>query len=276
MRIVDAHIHIWAKGTPRAAHRQHPYSAEEALADMEAAGVDAAVIQPPAWDPDANAIAVDAARRYPGRFAVLGSFPPDAPDAQQILERWKAQPGMLGLRYIFNEPRHARWLAGDEIEWLWRGAAERNIPIALAAAAYLPQLAGLAKRHPRLRLLVDHLGVPLGATGDAAFRQVPDLLALARYPNVAIKATGVPAYATDAYPYRSIHEPLKRIYDAFGPRRFFWGTDITKMPCSWRQCVTLFTEELPWIAREDLRWVMGDALCEWLGWQPRIRVPDPN
>jgi hypothetical protein len=27
----------------------------------------------------------------------------------------------------------------------------------------------------------------------------------------------------------------------------FWGTDITRMPCSWRQCVTLFTEELPWL-----------------------------
>ena len=267
MRIVDAHIHIWAKGTPRAAHRQQPYSAEEALADMAAAGVDAAVIQPPAWDPDANALAIDAARRHPDRFAVLGNFPLDAPDGPRTLARWKSQPGMLGLRYILNEPRHARWLAGEEMEWLWHGAVEHDVPIALAAAAYLPQVAELAKRHPRLRLLIDHLGVPLNATGDAAFRQLPDLVALARHPNVAIKATGVPAYAEDPYPYRSIHEPLRRIYDAFGPRRFFWGTDITKMPCTWRECVTLFTEELRWIAREDLHWVMGDALCEWLDWR---------
>ena len=56
--IVDAHIHLWGKGKPRAAHRKAPYSKEQALADMDAAGVDAAVIQPPAWDPDANAIAV--------------------------------------------------------------------------------------------------------------------------------------------------------------------------------------------------------------------------
>jgi predicted TIM-barrel fold metal-dependent hydrolase len=273
VRIVDAHIHIWAKGTPRSAHRQAPYSAEQALADMDAAGVEAAVIQPPAWDADANAIAVDAARRYPERFAVLGNFPLDAPRGAQTLARWKSEPGMLGLRYIFNEPQHARWLAGDELEWLWRGAEEHDIPIALAAAAYLPQVGELAKRHPRLRLLIDHLGVPLGATGEAAFRQLPDLLALARCANVAVKATGVPAYAQDPYPYRSIHGPLRKIYEAFGPRRFFWGTDITKMPCSWRQCVTLFTDELPWL---DHRRVMGDALCEWLGWQPGIRVQDPN
>ena len=31
MMIVDAQIHIWAKGTPSAHHRQEPYSADQAL-----------------------------------------------------------------------------------------------------------------------------------------------------------------------------------------------------------------------------------------------------
>jgi predicted TIM-barrel fold metal-dependent hydrolase len=83
---------------------------------------------------------------------------------------------------------------------------------------------------------------------------------------VAVKATGAPAYATDAYPYRSIHGYLEKIFDAFGPRRFFWGTDITKMPCSWRQCVTLFTEELNWLPEKDKPLVMGQALRDFLGW----------
>jgi predicted TIM-barrel fold metal-dependent hydrolase len=77
----------------------------------------------------------------------------------------------------------------------------------------------------------------------------------------------VPAYASDAYPYRSIHDYLRRIFDAFGARRFFWGTDITKMPCSWRECVTLFTEHLPWLCRTDQALVMGEALRDWLRWK---------
>jgi hypothetical protein len=40
------------------------------------------------------------------------------------------------------------------------------------------------------------------------------------------------------------------------------------MPCSWRQCVTLFTEELPWLSERDKELTMGDALCTWIGWQP--------
>ncbi len=46
-----------------------------------------------------------------------------------------------------------------------------------------------------------------------------------------------------------------------------WGTDITRMPCSWRQCVTLFTEELPWLKGRDLELVMGRAVCDWPGWK---------
>ena len=61
------------------------------------------------------------------------------------------------------------------------------------------------------------------------------MLALAKFPNVAIKATGAPSYSSEPYPYRNIHDHLRRIYDAFGPARFFWGTDITRMPCSWRR-----------------------------------------
>ena len=65
---------------------------------------------------------------------------------------------------------------------------------------------------------------------------------------------------------RNLHDGLHRIFDAYGPKRFFWGTDITRMPCTWRQCITMFTEELPWLKGRDLEDVMGRGLCEWIGW----------
>jgi hypothetical protein len=47
--IVDAQIHLWEKGTPSAHHRQEPYSAEQAIAGMDEAGVDRALIHV-LWD----------------------------------------------------------------------------------------------------------------------------------------------------------------------------------------------------------------------------------
>ena len=84
---------------------------------------------------------------------------------------------------------------------------------------------------------------------------------------MAVKATGAPGYSSEAYPFPKMQDYLRQIYDAFGPHRMFWGTDITKMRCSWRQCVTMFTEELPWLSEDDKRLVMGEALCAWWGWK---------
>ena len=81
------------------------------------------------------------------------------------------------------------------------------------------------------------------------FGHFPELLRLAGFSNVAVKATAAPAYATDGYPFRSVHDHLHKLFDAYGPDRMFWGTDITRMPCTWRECVTMFSEELSWAAR---------------------------
>jgi hypothetical protein len=63
-----------------------------------------------------------------------------------------------------------------------------------------------------------------------------------------------------------VHPYLRRAFDAFGPRRLFWGTDLTKLPCTYRQAVTMFTEEIPWLTASDQEWIMGRGICEWLGW----------
>jgi predicted TIM-barrel fold metal-dependent hydrolase len=135
------------------------------------------------------------------------------------------------------------------------------------------ELGRIAERHPALRLTIDHLGGRGGLTtlkDHAAMTHVPQLVELAKYPNVAVKATGAPGYSSEPYPYPTMQVYLRQIFDAFGPQRMFWGTDITKMPCSWRQCVTMFTEELPWLSGPDMRLVMGDALCEWWGWNRTV------
>src|SRR5262249_43490387 len=93
---------------------------------------------------------------------------------------------------------------------------------------------------------------------------LPELFATATFPNVALKATGAPSYSSEAYPYRDIHGHIRRLYDAFGPERMFWGTDITRMPCPWRQCVTMFTEELPWLSARDTEPIMRRPLATWL------------
>jgi predicted TIM-barrel fold metal-dependent hydrolase len=271
MQIVDAQIHTWGSGLPsNLSHRQVThFTPEEAIALMDEGGVDAAVIHPPGWDPNATEMAFRAVRDHPGRFAIMGALPLDAPASRERIATWRTQPGMLGLRYTFlHDPARTRLREGA-FEWLFAEAEKAGVPIAVLATDSLAELGRVAERHPGLRLTIDHLGGRGGLTtlkDDAAMTHMPQLLALAKYPNVAVKATGAPGYSAEAYPYPTMQKYLRQIFDAFGPHRMFWGTDITKMPCSWRQCVTMFTEELPWLGEDDKRLVMGDALCAWWGW----------
>ena len=85
MLIVDGQIHLWEKGTPSPPHRQEPYSAEQATAAMDQAGVDRALIHPVLWDPNSNELAVEAARKYPNRFAIMGWFYLDDPNGRDLV-----------------------------------------------------------------------------------------------------------------------------------------------------------------------------------------------
>jgi len=45
------------------------------------------------------------------------------------------------------------------------------------------------------------------------------------------------------------------------------GHDITRMPCSWRECITHFSEHQTWLGAADLELIMGRAIVDWLGWK---------
>src|SRR5436190_3589456 len=84
MLIVDAQVHIWDADTPERPwpasgrsrpHRPLPFSKDDLLHEMDAAGVARVVIVPPSWEGDRNDLALAAAQRHPDRFAVMGRPP---------------------------------------------------------------------------------------------------------------------------------------------------------------------------------------------------------
>lgn len=272
MLIVDAQVHIWGANTPARPwpaygpgneHRKTPFSAADLLREMDLAGVDRVVIVPPSWEGDRNDLALAAAKAHPDRLAVMGRFPID-PKHRDQLARWREQPGMLGLRFVYR-PENT-WLKDDSAEWLWEDCERYNLPVMIFAPGHLDGLARLAERHHGLRLVLDHMELRRAKDAEA-FVDFPDLLKLALRPNVAVKASALPCYSSQQYPYENIHGYIRHAFEEFGPRRFFWGTDLTRLPCTYRQAITLFTETLPFLTHQDKEWVMGRGVCEWLGWK---------
>jgi L-fuconolactonase len=274
MLIVDAQVHIWGADTPErpwpASGRSRPprpqhFSKDDLLREMDTAGVARIVIVPPSWEGDRNDLALAAARLHPDRFAVMGR-PLLAPAERHLLEHWREQPGMLGIRVTASAEGARELFTDPKNDWLWSAAERNHLPAMVSVSGLLPELGRLAERHPGLRLVIDHLALVRNAKDEAAFGDLPQLLALAKYPNVAAKASALPRASSEAYPYPKLHPYLRQVFDVFGPQRMFWGTDLTGIPCTYRQAIAMFTEELPWLRGEDLEWVMGRGICDWLGW----------
>lgn len=277
MKIVDAQVHIWAANTPerpwpaRAEPHREPLGKDELLGEMDRAGVQGVVIVPPSWEGDRNDLALEAAAAHPDRFCVMGRLDPEAPGAREQIAGWKKQKGMLGVRFTFHTEVLRAPLLDGRFDWVWGELEKHGIPaMVLFHHEYLHLLDGMAQRYPGLRLVLDHLGLKStkGYPEATNFATLDKVLALAGRPNVAAKVSALPCYADDkTWPFRSLHEPIRRVFDAFGPQRTFWGSDVSRLPCSYRESVTMFTEQMPWLKGSDLAAVMGQGLCDWIGWR---------
>jgi predicted TIM-barrel fold metal-dependent hydrolase len=213
-----------------------------------------------------NATALEAAARYPKRLAIMGRFDPFAADARERLQRWREQPNMLGVRFTFNKAKNGPQLDDQNLEWLWAELERLAIPIMMFVPRQVDATRRLAERHPGLTMILDHMARQGDLRDAACFADLDQLLALARLPNVSIKASSVPAYSTQPYPFENLKPFLKRIYEAFGAKRFMWGSDYTKLACSYEECVNHFKLTLDFMDEEGRAWVLGKTAAQLLGW----------
>jgi predicted TIM-barrel fold metal-dependent hydrolase len=277
MMIIDSGVHIWLPEAPdrpwmpgRTAHLPEPLTYQKFSAMMYEAGVSHAILVPPSWEGERIDYSLEAAQKFPDRFAVMGRFPINEPKERARLETWRAQKGMLGVRLTLHHEWDRAWMRDGTADWFWPAAERLGIPVMLNAPFSHNEIGEVASRHPRLRIILDHLGAHTTQKDDALKSQVESTARLARHPNIHVKLTLVPVFSTAPYPYKNIQPCIQRLLEAFGPRRCFWGTDASAMlqrtRCSYSQCVTLFTEHMDFIAAADKEWIMGRGLAECLDW----------
>ena len=275
MLIVDSQVHIWKANSPDRPwtpglepQLPEPLSIEGLIDQMTGAGVDRVVIVPPHWEGLRNDYATEAFDRHPDRFRFMGRLNLERPDARAQLPDWMQQRGNLGMRQSFLSKHERDQLVNGAYDWLWEDAERYGIPLMVHAADMRPKVEQILTNHPRLKLILDHMGLSTVIAREGRFAEAEEnTVALARFPNVFAKLSSAPLHSREKYPFRDMHGYIHSIIEAFGPQRCFWGTDLSHMlhTCSYRDGVTLFTEELG-LPAADLEWIMGRGLCACLGW----------
>jgi predicted TIM-barrel fold metal-dependent hydrolase len=236
---------------------------------MDEAGVDRVVVVPPSLEGYRFDYGQEAARRYPGRFATMSRIALDDPkNWAGRLATLRDQPALLGIRVNIAAEQGA-WLRDGTADWFWPAAEKAGVPVMFLTEGQTALFGPIAERHPQLTLIIDHMGIASATMKNMTVAAaIAQSAALAKYPNVSVKLSGAPLFSSEPYPFRDVTPHVRRLYDAFGPQRCHWGTDVTNSfaKATYRQRVTHFTEELSFLSEEDKDWIMGRALLARLKW----------
>ena len=236
MAIIDAQVHAYERDHPArpwtdALAGPDQVSGNDMVAAMDAVGVDGALLVSvfTMYRYDASyAVSVQAA--HPDRFGLIKPVDPSDPGVVETIDDWAAQDGTVAIRIMMN--RDVSENADDPgINRVLDAAARHGLPVNLLAWGRLEQAAKMAASKPDTSLVIDHLGLQQPFVPPAPpdpFADLPKVLGLAQYKNVAIKITGACTLSHAPDPYDDIWDPLGRIFDAFGIDRCLWGTDWTR------------------------------------------------
>lgn len=275
IRVVDSQVHIWARDTADRpwiatgksyAHRGgQEFTATQLLAEMDRAGVDNAILVPPSWEGDRNDVVSEAAIKHSGRFEWMGRLDLRSRQGFGQLAAWKRQQGTVGVRLTFVRGESRQWLTDGTADWFWPEAQEASLPVMVYAPGQVEAIRRIATNFPGLRIAIDHLGLePSDGRSKLDPEVVLPLLPLAQLPNVAVKASALPAMVREPYPFPSLPPLIERVTDSFGAERVFWGSDLSRLPCSYSQAISLFLEECAFLSRTQQEWIMGRGIEAWL------------
>ena len=227
--LVDAHTHV--VGGDRDAfplspgalsgdwYTDSPCSAEGLLAEMDAAGVDRAVLVQPvgAYSFD-NRYAVAGAEAHPGRFIAACCVDPFGDASVSELQSWLDHAAVGGVRF-FALSNGASWLSDPATFVLWEQAAASGAQVIVTVLeSQLDELAGALERFGDVPVSLDHCGFCDVTRPDR-------LLELARFENLHLKVTTnvIDAAAAAAGTARPL---VRRLAGAFGAERLMWGSDF--------------------------------------------------
>ena len=239
MHIIDAQLHEFGPSLswdppPDDALRDRVL-AEITLAWMEAVGVHAAVLNPTSYGTPLG-WGDRMAEQLPDRFATVQTFhDPRAPELEEQIATFADRPGLaafrVGVGRISQDPdgsRGAQWLRSGVYDRLFAACEANDAPLFCHAAGNCELLHPLLDAHPRLQLVVDHIGLPQPPIDDLdvpPWRRLDELLGLARHERVAVKLCGAPVLSAQPHPFADVWPHVHRILEAFGPGRVMWASD---------------------------------------------------
>lgn len=268
--IVDIHPHIISTDTTRYPpsplfgiqsdwSKERPASDEQLIAAMDAAGVTStAIVHASTCYGFDNSYVADAVARFPTRCTGVGSIDMLAPNAVDVAAGWIAR-GITGLRIFTGgstKKVDASTLDDARSYPVWQLMSERGLSICMQTTAVgLPATISLAKRFPKVPIILDHLGRP-DVSGGPPYAAAAPLFGLASVPSVHLKFTPVVLERLGEC-NADVHAFVAKLVAEFGAQRIAWGSNWPNSPGTLIEHVSAARAALAGLSAADRDAILG-------------------
>jgi L-fuconolactonase len=237
MTVLDAHVHVWARGVMHPFQRSPgPLHAEvdDLRVTLVAAASSGALVIPSSADLDNDRARQAAVELGEGSGAIALLGPSSDVTAGDV-----GLTGFVGLRVNLKDEASAATLAEGRFAQALRQACDRGMPLALQlGTGQEPAVGRLAREHPDLQIVIDHYGSPRSSTWG------PEQAALAHVlgsPNVFLKLSAMESWSAETFPFADAWPLARRLCAASDVHRLLWASNwpLSTEVCSYSDLLTL-------------------------------------
>jgi predicted TIM-barrel fold metal-dependent hydrolase len=251
----DAHLHVWApesEGNNPSSDFAYSKSPPEGLDGsastltlrQDACNVHGALIVQPSVHGTDHSYISNAISEHPNRLIGCALVDPSEKDAESKLETLLQSGRFRAVRfnpYLFEE----ECMTSSIGKRLFKRAGELNASVGFMCFyglnRHVNDITSLCSEFPETTVMLDHFGFCQSADGDD-FQQ---LLKLARFPQVHVKASAFFRVCQNYFPYEDAKDRIDKLIDTFGAERVLWGTDfpfVDSMGCGYEKAAQVFEQ----------------------------------
>jgi L-fuconolactonase len=230
---IDAHVHLWNRALDpqdwidpdSMAVIDRDFGTPELATMLQVTGMERAIVVQAS-----NSLGESRrlARSDPRVVAGLVAWVDLSADVAAQLDRVRdgATVPVVGVRHLAHIDPDPEWMLGASVVSGFAALADAGLVFDLVVRDWqLQQASAVARRHPSLRFVLDHLGGPLAEDAESA-RWERGIRELAALPNVWAKLSGLTSgLVPGAWSTEDLRPLVETALDAFGPGRLLYGSD---------------------------------------------------
>ncbi len=269
-KVVDIHPHVIADdpakypldplfGVQSGWSKERPVPIAGLIAAMDDAGVDkAAIVQASTCFGFDNSYVADSIAKHPGRLTGVGSIDLLASDNVLKFRAWNAR-GITGLRMFMGGSTAAfdtSAMDDPRVFPVWEALADAGLSMCLQTSVEgLIQVAGLAKRFPKVNIILDHFAWS-DLTDGPEYKKSAPLFAMANFENVHLKLTPL-VFAQMRKGTANAETFFPKLVKAFGASRVAWGSNFPATAGALKDNLANARATLACLSGDDRAWIFA-------------------